>query len=192
MKLIIGLIGKPGAGKGTFKRLLRNVLAQENRFPSIGGPRFSDALRETLEYFEVLPSRDNLQELARWLEARKPGAVTSGMRRKLEEDAHEIKIADGVRWPHDEKMIRGFLDSSLIYIVADPKTRWERIRQRKEKQGDAAKIWEEFLKEDQASTEVFVDDIGSRADFTIDNNGVMEEYQKQVREFYVRFLKSAP
>lgn len=187
--VVIGTVAKPGGGKGTFPKLLKKVLAEQNLNLSIGGPRFSDALRETLELYEVLPTRENLQELAQWLDSKKPGAVTNAMRKKLEVDSHDIKIADGVRWLSDEKMIREFENGLLVYIVTTPVLRWERINQRSENAGDAGKSWEDFCKEDEAKNEIYVEDIGSRSDFTINNNGSLEEYETQVKIFYEKFLK---
>ncbi len=188
MNIIIGLVAKPGAGKGTFPKLLREACAKNMYFPSIGGPRFSDALRETLNYYEILPSRENLQELAKWLDARKPGAVTLGMQKKLETDKNEIKIADGVRWHYDEEMIRRLPNGLMVYIKTDPKIRYERIKARNEKSGDAEKTIEKFIEEDDAQTERFIDDIGSLADFAITNDGSLEDYRKQVEDFYEKFI----
>ncbi len=189
LSAIIGLVGKPGSGKGTFPRIFRGACAKDGFHPSIGGPRFSDALRKTLDFFEVLPSRENLQELAKWLDARKPGAVANGMRRMLEEDRNEIKIADGVRWLYDENMIRNFDNDFLVYVKTDQKLRFERVKARKENAGDADKTWEQFLAEDQAQTERCIEDIGSRADFVINNDGALEDYERQVDEFYQKHIK---
>lgn len=188
ISMLIGLTGKPGCGKGTFVRLLKDCCAKDNFYPSIGGPRFSDALVEGLKPFGIPPSRANLQEFAQWLESKKLGAITNGMRYKLENDLHEIKIADGVRWISDENMIRE-LGGIMVYVRTDPKIRWERIRQRKEKDGDAEKTWEKFLEEDSAKNEILVDQIGERADFKIYNSGPLEDYEIQVKEFYERFVK---
>ncbi len=189
LNVVIGLVAKPGGGKGTFPKLLRDACSADNYFPGIGGPRFSDALRATLAYYDVLDSRTNLQDLASWLNGRKAGAVANGMRRKLEEDDHEIKIADGVRWTYDEKMIREFSSGFLVYVKADPALRFQRIKSRAENSGDREKTWEKFLEEDNAETERFVEEIGSRADCVIDNNCTLEQYRAQVDGFYRKFLK---
>lgn len=189
LSVVIGLVGKPGSGKGTFPRLLRNACGKDDFYPSIGGPRFSDALRKTLDLFDVLPSRDNLQELAKWLDARKPGAVANGMRRLLEADRNEVKIADGVRWLYDENMIKTLDNGLIVYIAADPAVRFQRIKARGENSGDREKTWEQFLAEDMAQTEQCVEAIGSRADCKIDNNGTLEDYQRQVDEFYQKHIK---
>lgn len=190
MKLLIGLTAKPGGGKGTFVRSLKEVCKKNGFFPSIGGPRFSDALFETANLFGILTSRENLQRLAQYLDELCPGAMAKAMRNKLEGDLNEIKIADGCRWHYDEKMIRE-LAGVMVYVNTDQKLRYERIKARKEKAGDAEKTWEKFLAEDSAKNELYVEEIGSRADFKIDNNGTLEDYQRQVEEFYQKFIASS-
>lgn len=189
LNIVVGLTAKPGGGKGTFVKLLREVCRKDNYFPSIGGPRFSDALRETLEMFGIIASRHNLQELAKCLNSACPGAIANGMRSKLEKDWNEIKIADGVRWLYDEPMVRGFANGLIVYVHATPEKRYERIRARRENPGDEEKTQEAFLAEDSAETEKYVEEIGSRAEYKIDNNGTLQDYEDQVREFYQKVIK---
>lgn len=187
--LVIGLVGEIGAGKETFLRILRELCQENDYFPSIGQLRFSDSLFETLRTYDVLTSRENLQELSEWLEKKKPGAITNAMRKKLESDMHEIKVVDGVRRASDENMIRE-LSGVLVYITADIKVRFERRRKANEKAGENKMTLEDFEKQNQAPTEVHIADIGSRADFRIDNNGDLEEYKKQLKNFYEKFIKT--
>ncbi len=185
---VIGLLAKPGGGKGTFKKLLFEVTREDGRHPNIGGPRFSDALRETAEKFGILPNREHLQKLAMHLDSLCPGAVANAMEYNLERDRNDIRLADGCRWLYDEKMIRR-VGGLLVYVKADPALRFQRIKARGENDGDREKTWEKFMEEDMAHTESFIDDIGTRVDFTIDNNGTLEHYRNQVREFYRKHLK---
>lgn len=187
MNLVIGTLAKPGGGKGTFTRLLRDVCNENGHYPNIGGPRFSDALRKTALTFGILESRENLQKLAQALDAICPGAVANGMGYMLEQDRNQIKIADGARWLYDEKMIKS-LGGVLVYVKADQALRFQRVKDRAENAGDREKTMENFQKEDLAHTESFIDTIGNRADFIIDNNGTLEEYKNQVRMFYKKFI----
>lgn len=191
LNLVIGLTGKPGSGKGTFSHLLYLTCLKDSYSPAIGGPRFSDALRDTLELFDIPFNRSNPQALAQFLKTLKADAITCAMRKKLEmaRSSYDIVIADGLRWPHDETMIRGFEKNLIVRVHARPELRYERMKVRKEKVGEIAKSWEEFLREDGAETEQYIDDIGSRADAVIDNNETVEDYQHQVDAFYYRFVK---
>ena len=104
---------------------------------------------------------------------------------------HEIKIADGVRWSTDEAMIQD-LGGILIYIKADPDIRWQRIKLRNEKTGDAEKTFEQFSEEDKAPNEIYIEDIAGRIkneDCKIDNNGTLEDYANQVRKLYDKLIK---
>lgn len=190
-KLVIGLTGKPASGKGTFPHLLYTACINDNYYPTIGEPRFSDALRDALELFGIPFNRANPQALAQFLRTIREDAIAYAMKQKLETHltSYDIVIADGIRWPYDEKMIRGFAQNLIVHVHARPELRYERTKTRKEKAGEAAKTWDEFLKEEGAETERSIDDIGSRADAVIDNNGTIQNYQRQVEDFYRRFIK---
>jgi len=187
---VIGTVAKPGGGKGTFKKLLEDACRNDGYHPSVKVYKFSDPLRKTLQWFEIMESRENLQSLSTWLRTRKPESLAYALRKMIaEEEFVDIKLADGVRSLNDEKMIRSFAFGSIVYVKVDPEKRLERVRLRKENPGDAEKTMEQFLAEDAAEPERYIEDIGSRADFVIDNNGSLEDYRKQVEDFYQKILK---
>ena len=115
--------------------------------------------------------------------------VVRGMELMLERDDSDLKFADGMRWPEDEKLIRSFPYNLVVYIDASPEVRYQRaLTSANSKVGEKQMTWEEFLETEKAKTEVNIADIGSRADFTILNNRDMEEYERQVRNCYVHQL----
>ena len=66
--------------------------------------------------------------------------------------------------------------------------RYERSLKRK-RDGEEKKTFEEFMREERASTEASISAIGSRADFTIENNGTPEKFKQKVEElFYTQIL----
>lgn len=113
------------------------------------------------------------------------GRVVQGMELMLERSDCELKFADGVRWPEDETLIRGFPYNLMVYITASPEVRFERaLKAANAKVGEKQMSWEEFQETERAKTELNIADIGSRADFGILNNGGLEEYERQVKIFY--------
>lgn len=190
LNLTIGILSKPGGGKGTFKGLLEEICRKDDFFPSVTTYRFSDPLRKTLQWYEILESRQNMQSLSTCLRTCDPGSLAKALGKMIESDEFsDLKIADGVRSLHDEKMIRSLSHSLLVYVKTSQEIRFQRVRLRKENPGDDQKTWEKFLAEDSAEPERYLEDIGSRADFIIGNDGTLEDYRNQVRALYEQLVK---
>lgn len=180
MKIVIGLVGEKGSGKGTFTRILKELIPQKN----IVCIRFSDLLKETLILWDILLTRENLQDIAVVMDKGfGKGTVTHAVYKRIEKEKADIVIIDGVRWPTDVDMIRKFKHNFLIYITAGLKIRYERIKARKEKTGEEKTNLRQFLKEERALTEKFIPKIGKKADFIIENNKGLENLAVKVREF---------
>ncbi|TSC65567.1 MAG: Uncharacterized protein CEO21_377, partial [Microgenomates group bacterium Gr01-1014_80] len=62
MKLIIGLVGEKGSGKGTFAKFLQEIV------PDCSYIRYSDILVETLNFWSLPLTRANYQNLANTME----------------------------------------------------------------------------------------------------------------------------
>lgn len=181
---IIGLVGQKGGGKGTFVDCLRAMVLTKN----IAHLKFSDLLVEMLKLLSLPTTRENLQKAAQMIDEKfGVGTFSNAVyQRVLEEDA-DIVVLDGVRWLPDEQLVRRFDDNALAYVTADPDTRFERLKARKEKVGEGEMIREQFDREEQAPNELFISEIGSRADFHIINNGPLKEFEDQVRLFCKTF-----
>ena len=187
MKIVIGLVGEKGGGKGTFTNLLREIATGK----SIGCKRSGDVLLETLKIWNITPNRTNLQKLAVIMDKTYgAGALTGAVQKRIIEDPSDITVFDGVRWTSDAQMIRQFSPNFLIYITADARTRYERTKLRKEKAGEENASFEQFLKEEKAETEIFISRIGEAADVKINNNGSLEELKERVADFYENHIKT--
>ena len=187
MKIIIGLVGEKGSGKGTFTNLLQEIASE-----SLSRKRSGDILFETLKLWGISPSRENLQKLAIIMDnSYGRGSLTHAVYKRIVEDPADIIIFDGVRWETDVCMIRQFSSNILIYVTADIKIRYERTKLRKEKDGEAHTSFEQFQKEEKAQTEIFISQIGATADMRIINNGSWEELKERVADLYKNYIKSA-
>ncbi len=181
-KVIIGLVGEKGCGKGTFKDLLAEMVPDKK----IAHVRFSDVLAETLKLWGIPASRESLQKLSpAMVQAYGEGVLTRAVRKRVEDLDADIVILDGVRWLSDEEMLRQLPDNLLVYITADAKTRYERTKSRKEKTGEENTTLEQFMKEEQAETEKSIPLIGARADYKIINSGSLEELRTEIEKFCV-------
>ena len=186
MKLVVGLVGEKGGGKGKFTELIKE-LAKATTIKSV---RFSDVLNDILKIISIAPSRENLQKLVLNLKnAYGPDILTNAVYNRVLNEKSDIVILDGIRWLTDEQMLRKFPNNVLVYITADAKIRYERTKIRGEKAGENEASFEQFQKEEQVETEIFIPQIGSRADVVIHNNGTMEGFENQVRNFNERYIK---
>lgn len=186
-KIVVGLVGEKGSGKETFTDCLEKIIGNK----SIIRIRSSDILVETLNLWDIPVTRSNLQNLAVTMkDGFGDGVLTRAVSRKINHVKFEIIIFDGIRWKSDVVMLRTFSQSLLVYITAGTKIRFERLVVRKEKEGEGAMTFEQFLREEKAQTEVFIPEIGAEADYKIVNNGSLEELKKTVDQFRKKFLKT--
>lgn len=196
MKIIIGLVGPPLAGKETVGNQLMEI-AHGDGFKA-NRQRFRDVLEETLDLWSIENNRPNLQKMAQIMvrdDAFGAHALANAIRCRLFKDDAQIVIADGVRWLADEKLLRSFPDKDnpnvrgvILYITADEITRYNRQKARR-REGESDMSFDEFKKQGQAKTEIDIPDIGSRADWKIENNGSPEELKEKVQEFYAKVVR---
>lgn len=115
------------------------------------------------------------------------GALSRAVRNRFFKSSADIVVVDGVRWLSDEELIRSIPSNLLLYVTADFETRYGRAKRRK-REGEELKTRKQFLKEDEAKNEIFTPQIGSRADWKIENSGNEEELKEKVREFWNKFV----
>jgi len=177
-KIIIGLIGEKGSGKGTVSDYL---------IAHYGAEHFgtSKILKRTVSDLHLELTRDNFIKLALVLkEGFGADVVINSLIQDIElQSQSEIVIADGIRMHDDvkpflEKYGRNFY---LIYVTADMKLRYERTKLRKEKANEDKMTWQEFILEEARLTEVSIHEVGRQADFIIDNNGGEAELTAQIK-----------
>ena len=181
MKYLIGVVGEIGAGKGTFSAII-SELAGKKTLKKI---RFSDVLTKTLKLWDIPLTRANLQNLAIIMDQQYgKGTLTHAAKLYINKQKADIVIIEGIRWQSDVPMIRSFPNSFIIYMTADPKIRFERLKIRNEKVGESTKTYKEFLAEEKAGTEVEIKKIGKDADFKFENNGDLGELKGKIKQFY--------
>lgn len=183
MKTYIAVIGKMGSGKETVFRTIRDLDKLGFGY-SASIHHFSDPLNEILDLLFLPRVRANQQSLSTLLRQRfGEELLGSVLQKRAELDKADMVVLDGVRRPQDVVMFRRLLNSFLVLVIADPEIRWQRLRRRADRPGDAEKTWEQFQKEDVAETESRIEEIGKQADYIIDNSGSFENLQSQVRKF---------
>jgi dephospho-CoA kinase len=184
-KVVIGLIGEKGSGKGT----VSNYLIKKYGAIHYGT---SKILRRTLEDLHLTVTRDNLIKLALVLkEGYGPSVIIDSLITDMENNGSDIIIADGIRMhgdvePFKKKYGKNFY---LVYVTADIRSRYERTKARKEKAGEDQTTFQQFLEEEAKLTEISIHEIGKQADFKLNNDGTAEELKKQVDEMIKEIVK---
>lgn len=183
-KIIIGLIGEKGAGKGTVsEHLIEKYSAVHYGTSKI--------LRRTLEDLHLPVTRDNLIKLALVLkEGYGPSVIIDSLIHDMEKNGADVIIADGIRMHGDVEPFRKKYKKNfyLAYVTADLKLRYARTRLRKDKAGEADATLEQFLEEEGKLTEISIHEIGRSADFKMNNNGTAEDLKKQVDKMMKKIL----
>lgn len=171
---VIGLVGEKGSGKQTFVNILKSLYPDKN----IRQVRFSDILAQTLMIWDIPNTRPNLQKLAIIMnDAFGTQALAKAARFSIEGDRADIIVFDGVRTKDEEKLVKSFKNSILLYITAPAKLRFERLKKRSEKIGETGLSFEQFSLEEKSKRETQVPEIGQRADIKIENKGTLEEFK---------------
>lgn len=181
MKLVIGLVGPPLAGKETVTGIMTGIAWE--RWLKLAHYKSRTIPEDALKRFYLTVDRPNLQKAVKAYEdAFGEGTMTNAMRQDLEKIKEDIVVFDAVRLPSDEKLMRK-LSGLILYVTADEDTRHKRAKARR-REGEEEKTLEQFRAEERASTEIHIAEIGSRADWRIDNNGSAEELRLLVEEFW--------
>jgi len=181
-KIIIGLVGETGSGKDTVAHYLK-------RRYDVDLLRFGMPLKKTLDLFFDKSSKEDQSWLYSMFKERfGEDVLHKGILRYVQQHSG-IMCVNGMRMMMDLEFIQSFENSYIMYVTADQKLRWKRVTSRGEKSDDDTSF-EEFQKfESEAETEKNIPKIGAKADFTITNDGSMDELLWQVDDAMKEILK---
>lgn len=183
-KLVIGLIGEKGAGKGT----VSDYLVEKYGAVHYGA---SDILRKALADLNLPITRENLIKLAIAVKENfGPTFIIDSLITEMEKDNSDLIIADGIRMHGDvEPFIKKYGEKfHLVYVSADVRTRYERTRARGQNDDEKEATFDQFLAEESEPTEVAIREIGAKANFKLNNNGTPEDLRKQADQLMVKIL----
>jgi dephospho-CoA kinase len=175
-KIIIGIVGEICAGKGAASEYL------QKKYNGVIF-KFSTVMRNVLDRLYLPQTRENLQALSLALrQTFGQDLFAKTMARDAEASTATMTIIDGIRRPGDVSELSKLPFFHLVTISADEKTRFLRIKERNENPNDREKTWEQFQKEAAADTEVTIRTVVPMAEFTIDNNGTLENLYRALDE----------
>lgn len=180
-RIVVGIVGESGSGKDTVAAYLANVY-------HVVPLRFSEPIKDVLLMFFDHPSREDQAWIA--VEFKKhfgKDVFCRALKKKLPSEEHVS--FNGLRYLVDYEFLRSIENNFLIYVTASQKVRWQRIFDRGEKSDDNLSLKQFIEMEANLETERDIPLIGSKADFTITNEGTVEELLAGTDEVMKKMLK---
>jgi dephospho-CoA kinase len=173
-KIIIGLAGEIASGKGTAAKYIKEKYNGSSH-------RFSTVLRDVIRRMYLKENRENMQKISTMLRDYFGSDILSKIiYHDVENDSHEIVAIDGVRRLEDIEFLKNLSGFKLVYVEADMKKRYGRIKQRGENTDDAGKTFEEFENDHKKEAELEIKALKDKADMIVDNNGNFEDLYSQI------------
>lgn len=180
-RLIIGLVGRQGSGKGTAANLLKERYGAEVF-------RFSTVLGDVLARLAIERTRDNLITLSETLRhAFGEDVLAYAIERDAVGSEAELVVIDGIRRIEDLAALEPLPHFKLVEIAAPAKTRYERMKHRGEKSGEAEMSWDEFAEQEKAPTEITIPEVAARAWKAIDNGGTQADLVRNIDKMMEEF-----
>lgn len=175
-KLILGLAGEMGCGKGTAAEYVVGELKGSSH-------RFSTVIRDVLDRIYLEQTRENMQKLSEVLRKNfGEDMLAQIMAHDVQRDTHDVIVVDGVRRLSDIKYLKDFAHFKLVFIDTAIQKRYERITKRRENPDDRGKTFEQFQKEQEGEAEEQVKDLKNYADYVITNDEEFSDFYKQIDE----------
>lgn len=175
-RIIIGLVGRKGSGKGTVARIMKDRYGASVY-------RFSDVLRDILDRLFIEKSRENLIRLSEVLRKEFGQRILKdAMAKQVERDTASVIVVDGIRRLDDLDGLEMLGDFTLVNITAALELRYQRILQRGENAGETTGTFEEFKDMETWPTEISIGDVEGKAAHSIENLGSYDDLAAKVDE----------
>ena len=163
----------PGAGKGAFRRVIQRM-----DYPVV---IMGDEVREEVKRRNLKPTPENLGKIMLQLrEVEGQAAVAKRCIKKLKNTKEGIVVVDGIRSLHEvEEFKKHFTNFNLIALHTSPKTRYQRLSQRK--RSDDPNSWETFIQRDLRELSVGLGAVIAAADHMIVNEGTLVQLRGKIQ-----------
>lgn len=180
--IVIGAMGLNGSGKDA----LIHYLHERHGIPMLS---IGDLVRDMAAQRGISPTRSNLHELSQeTLELHGADFFAQKLIARIEQEPEEVVGVTGIRTPTDVRTFREHFGDDFVLVhvrVGDPRTRFERVRQRDEARDPES--YGRFLQQDEEEKEMFrIEEAIEEADITIDNDGSLEDFHREIEEQVVK------
>ena len=172
-RIVLGVAGMPGAGKGTVREIVQTM-----GYPVVV---MGDEIREEAKRRNLKPTPENLGMIMLKLrEEEGPAAIAKRCIPKMEKMKEKV-VVEGIRSLHEvDEFKKHFPGFTLIAVRASPETRFRRLFQRK--RSDDPKRWETFRERDLRELSVGIGAAIATADQMIVNEGSKAQLKRKTRE----------
>jgi len=172
-RIVLGVAGMPGAGKGTVREIVQKM--------GYSVVVMGDEIREEAKRRNLKPTPENLGMIMLKLrEEEGPAAIAKRCIPKMEKMKEKV-VVEGIRSLHEvDEFKKHFPSFTLIAIHASPETRFRRLFQRK--RSDDPKRWETFRERDLRELSVGIGAAIATADQMIVNEGSKAQLKRKTRE----------
>ncbi|NJF25231.1 AAA family ATPase [Thermococcus sp. Bubb.Bath] len=181
--MIIGVVGKIAAGKTTVAKFF-----EERGFCRVScSDPLIDLLTHNVSDYSWIPelpeksepTRDRLIEFGKYLKDKYGGDVLIRLAVDKKRYCENIVI-DGVRSREEVEAIKG-LGGEVIYVEADPETRFRRLVERKASKDKVIRNFRDFLRMDEEEERLYhTTELRKIADYLIVNEGTLDELREKV------------
>jgi dephospho-CoA kinase len=186
-KIIIGITGTLGAGKGT----VVDYLVKNKGFIHFSARE--DVINKEIEKRGLLITRDNMVLVANDLRKNHGPSYVAEELFKMARNSDKNCVLESLRTVGEIESLKKKGKFFLFAVNAEQKTRYSRVQERKNAQSDNVSF-EKFI--EQEETEMKSDDPNkqnlskciSMADYVFDNNGTFEELYKKVDEIISKLM----
>ncbi len=184
-ELILGLVGLPCVGKG----ILSDYLVEKHNF---GYVSFSGAIKEEIEKRGRVVNRDSLQAVGGELREKfGPEVLAKRVWEKLVNLNCQQAVVDGIRGTEEVEFLKRKPNFYLLAVLADKKIRHQRMINRGRKDEKISRReFQQMEERDKRAEGRDIEGCLARADFKIENNRTIKEFQKEIEKL-LRKLKSS-
>ncbi len=179
-KLIIGLTGQLAAGKGAAAAYLEKKYQAQ----TFG---FSTPLRDILKRLYLEEARANLANLSRILrEQFGSDLISRVITEDIKHSSAEIVVLDGIRRLPDIALAKDLPGFNLVRVETDEQTRYQRLLGRSQNADDQQKTFAQFQADHQAEADRQIPQVMAMAQYTLTNNGTMEQLYQQIDDLITK------
>ncbi len=171
--IVVGLVGPIGVGKTTIANYLESTGFQKLKF--------SDPIKEETDRRKLTNTREAYQDIGDSLREKFGNDyISRSLHDKIKAKANKSFVVEGFRNPGEISIFQKLPNFVLVGLNADPKVRYERLKNRGEPHDP--KTWEAFEKQEARDQGIGQPEYGQQvlaslelADFVIDTDKVQSE-----------------
>ncbi|MFA6227881.1 MAG: AAA family ATPase [Patescibacteria group bacterium] len=182
-KIVLGLVGEIAAGKDTVAAYLKKKYKSQT-------VSFSQPLRDILNRLYLPINRKNMDDLGMNLrQVFGQDLLSRVIYDEVRQTKSKLVVLPNIRLESDMVYLKTLPEFHLVGIDCEIKTRFARLKNRRQNIDDKTKTWRQFLSDSRVPLQQQIRQIAKRAKFQLDNNGTKRELFQQVEQLMKNIKK---